>query len=168
MYISFGGNVPITSSARTKISALDKEAVGTTDKKRLAELCRLGSKLACRYAGIPETTAAQEVEYARVRDVQATADRNATADRLISAGVNPRIAEAVRTPGKHVIYTKDIEEAERIVRENYSEEMANELLDDFYKIRTPWYKRTKTIVIAGAIVASLLIAAVFYGGPQRT
>lgn len=166
MYISFGGNVPITSSVRTSVSALDAEAVNTTDKKRLAELCRLGSKLACRYAGIPETTAAQETEYARVRDVQATADRNATADRLISAGVNPRIAEAVRT-GKDVIYAKDVEEVERIVRENFSEEMANELLDDFYKVRTPWYKRTKTIVIAGVIVASLLVAAVFYGGPQR-
>jgi hypothetical protein len=159
MYISFGDNVPSTRT-RTQVSDLDAKAMGTTDPDRLMKLCQQGSPLACRYAGMPGPTAAQKADMASNRDAQAVADRSATADRLVSAGVNPRIAEAVRTGNKDVIYAKDIEDAERTVRENFPD-MADEILDDFYKFRTPWYQRTKTWAIAGAIAAvSLIVVAV--------
>jgi hypothetical protein len=129
--------------------------MGTTDQKRLEELCRMGSPSACTFAKMEPPSAEKEAELARNRDADDAANREALAARLESAGVNKQIAESVRM-GRDVVYAKDIEEAERTVRENFPD-MADEILDDFYKFRTPWYKRTKTWVIAGAIAATTLI-----------
>ena len=152
---TFGDNVSTGTRTRTQLSPLDQEAMGTTDPTRLRQLCQQGSKLACQYANMPEPTAEQEAQWAANRDADAQAQREATAQRLKDAGVNPQIAEAVRT-GRDVIYAKDIEEAERTVRENFPEHIANQVLDDFYKLRTPWYRRTSTILAAAGITTVVL------------
>lgn len=158
---TFGDNVPLgTTRIRSSASALDAEAMNTTDPAKLRSLCNQGSPLACKFANMPEPTVEQEAEWAANRDADAIAQREATAQKLLDAGVNPRIAESVRI-GRDVFYAKDIEEAERLVRENLSPEMANLVLDDFYEYHTPWYKRTKTWVIAGAVVATGLLIIAF-------
>lgn len=161
---TFGDNVPSTRT-RTQMSPLDHEAMVTTDKGRLAELCRLGSKIACDFAGREEPSKDYLAQMAANRDADAAAQKEATAKKLEAAGVNPRIVESVRI-GRDVIYAKDIEEAERTIREaeargDIPPGMADEVLDDFYMFHTPWYKRTKTLVIAAAIVATGLLVVAF-------
>lgn len=153
---TFGDNVSLSTQSRTQQSALDQEAMNTTDPAKLRQLCQQGSKLACQFANMPEPTAEQEAQWAANRDADAQQQREATAQRLIDAGINPRIANAVRT-GQDVLYAKDIEEAERLLRENYPPHIADEVLNDFYRLRTPWYRRTSTI-LAGAGVVTVVLA----------
>lgn len=159
------GTTTGTTTSRTQLSPLDQEAIGTSDKARLQELCRLGSKLGCQYAGEPEPSAGYLEQMAATRDADAIAQRETTAKKLETVGVNPRIVESVRL-GRDVIYAKDIEEAERTVREAEARGelpigMADDILTDFYEFHTPWYKRTKTLVIAAAIVATGLLVVAF-------
>jgi len=152
---TFGDNVSLSSQTRTQQSALDQEAMNTTDPVRLQQLCQQGSSLACKFANMPEPTAEQQAQWAANRDADAQQQREATAQKLIDAGVNPKIAEAIRT-GRDVLYAKDEEDVERKLRELYSPEMADSILRDYRNLRTPWYHRTSTYLVAGGILTVVL------------
>lgn len=147
----------MTTRARTTLPALDQEAMNTTDTARLRELCQQGSNLACQFANQPVPTQAELDDMAARRDAQAQADRAATAQRLLNVGVNPIIADAVRT-GRDVHYARDREHAEQIRKSLTPTATSSE---SFYQA---FYNKHRTAIWVGGGAVGLLGALLLARG----
>ena len=162
-------NVTMPTRTRRPVPEAQMIAMNAQDSE-LPGLCQQGNVYACDLAQIPRPTAQEEADMARRRDEQAQAEREGIARKLENVGVNPAIAEAVRT-NQPVIYAKDKQEAEEIVRENFPPRQAQEILDVFIHRRRvqeqldtifddlvipPWYKQTPVLIAGGIAVATLL------------
>lgn len=96
-------------------SAADLEAMNAPASK-LPSLCAAGNLLACKLANIPVETSEQQAIRAENRELQAQADRLATGNHLIDAGINTAIAYSAAN-NKNVVYAKTQAEAEAIIQQ---------------------------------------------------